>query len=150
MKFLLPLAAAAAFFLGLSAPASADTNLVPLRTIGHWKISASANLCDASGKFEDGTSLEFTIGSSGVALITVVDPKWRIPTSTYDVVTQVDRASAQTFKATGSGTFVMWQIPLTEESINLLSYGRTLRVTLGQTVVSYDLTLSEAAWKAVA
>ena len=39
-------------------------------------------------KFEDGTSLEFTIGSSGVALITVVDPKWRIPTSTYAIPLQ--------------------------------------------------------------
>jgi hypothetical protein len=149
MKSLLPLAAAAAIFCGLSAPAAAD-DWTSLNKIGHWQIRSSERLCEASGVFRDGSLLEFTIGSSGVAIITVQDPKWRIPQGDYEIVTQVDRAPAQTFTATGSGTWVMWKIPLTEESINLLSYGRTLRITLGQMVISYDLALSEAAWKAVA
>jgi hypothetical protein len=150
MKSLLPLAAAAALFLGVVGPARAAAEWTPLGKIGHWKIQATEKLCEASGAFRDGNLLEFTIGSSGVAIITVVDPKWRIPEGDYEIVTQVDRAPPQTFTASGKKSWVMWAIPLTEENINLLSYGRTLKVTLGQTVVSYDLALSEAAWKAVA
>jgi hypothetical protein len=149
MKSLLPLAAAAAFSLGVYGQARAD-DWTSLSKIGHWQIRSAPGVCDASGVFADGTRLEFSINDHQVALISVVDPKWRIPEGIYEIVMQVDRALPQSLKAKGHEAWVMWDIPLTEESINLLSYGRTLRVTLGQEVRSYDLALSEAAWKAVA
>jgi hypothetical protein len=142
------LAVAAALLVNLMPEARADWT--PLNKIGHWQIRSGAGVCDASGVFADGTRLEFSINEHRVALVSVVDPKWSIPEGIYEIVMQVDRAPPQPLKAKGKGAWVMWDIPLTEESINLLSYGRTLRVTLGQTVVSYDLALSEAAWKAVA
>jgi hypothetical protein len=43
----------------------------------------------------------------------------------------------------------MWSIPLDEQSLNLLSHGRALKARIGQTVVSYDLTYSEAVVKAL-
>jgi len=150
MKSLLPLTAAAALFFGFYGEARAADGWTPLSKIGHWQIRHSSKVCDASGVFADGTRLEFSINANQVGLITVVDPKWSIPKGDYDVVTQVDRAPSSKVEAHGEDSWVMWQIPLTEASINLLSYGRTLYLKVGQQTVSYDLALTEAVWKALA
>jgi hypothetical protein len=142
------LAAAVAIFVGFSAPAAAD-DYVPLQSIGHWKIRANATVCDARGTFEDGTRLDFSINAHAAVVFTVVNPSWRIPEGKYDVVTQVDRSAQRTSEADAFGDHVMWWTPVTEETINLLSYGRTLSVKVGQTVLSYDLALSEAVFKAL-
>jgi hypothetical protein len=142
------LAAAAALLVNCSAPVMAG-DYVPLRTIGHWQLRASDHVCDASGVFRDGTRLEFAINTKGALIISVVNPKWSIPKGVYDVVMQVDRAEAKTFAAEAHNAAVDWVIPLTEESLNLLSFGRTLYAKVGTQSFQYDLALSEPVIKAL-
>jgi hypothetical protein len=144
---LLPLAAAAALFLGFSSPAAAETKV--LQKIGHWTIKAADGFCDASGLFQDGTLLEFTINAKRALMVSVVNPKWSIPEGRYQVEMQVDRSDLETFEAKANKTSVIWVIPTNEQSFNLLSHGRTLRARIEQTIVSYDLTYSESVVKAL-
>jgi hypothetical protein len=137
------LAAAAALFLGFYGQAQAD------QTIGHWTISFHDQFCDASGVFQDGTRLEFSINAKGALIVTVVNPQWSIPRGRHQVEMQVDRAETETFEATANRDYVMWSIPLDEQSLNLLSHGRALKARIGQTVVSYDLAYSESVVKAL-
>jgi hypothetical protein len=142
------LTAGMAFCLALPAPALAE--MAPIGTIGHWKLKADAELCHAAGPYENGTSLEFAINSHGAALISIKNSKWRIPaSSSYEVVAQIDQSVTKTFKAEASDTWVMWQIPFTKESINLLSYGQTLYVKVGEQEYQYTLFRSEAMLKAL-
>jgi hypothetical protein len=143
------LAAAAALLIGLSAPAMA-VEITLLQTIGHWKVRTVDKLCIATGEFKDGTLLEFVINAKGALLVSVDNQNWSIPEGhDYEVVMQVDRAEAKTFRAAANKTYVYWQMPMTEASVNLLSYGRTLRAQIGKVAVTYDLALSEPALKAV-
>jgi hypothetical protein len=146
MKSLLPLAAAAALFLGFSAPASAELPL--LKKIGPWQITADDTLCAAYADFTN-TRLMFVINAHGVGTIGITNEKWRIPEGSYEVVMQVDGALSATYEAKADAGHVYWKIPLTEESINLLSYGRHLYVKVGEEIHKYDLTMSRAMLKAL-
>jgi hypothetical protein len=152
MKFKLSvLAAAAALFLGVAGPASAWTPLKTIQTIGHWKIEANELLCQADGKFANGTTLSFAMNAKGAWLVNVLDPRWSINKGDdYKVVMQVDQGPAATFTAWAQDTYVGWEIPETEATFNLLAYGRTLKAQIGSVVVSYDLAHSEAVLKSLA
>jgi len=142
------LAAAAALLVNCSAPVMAE--MAHLRTIGHWEITANDKVCNATGPFRDGTSLEIAFNAKGALMIDVVNPRWSInKRDDYLVVMQVDRAEAQYFPASGHNDRVWWQIPPTEASINLLSYGRTLRAQIGSANLTFDLALSEPVIKSL-
>lgn len=144
------LAAAATLFLGLSGPSAAAGNTTLIEIVGHWKIQAAGALCEAVGEFDDGTTLSFLINSHGALMVAVINPNWRIPAGKYEVVMSVDRAEPGTFRASADGDYVYWQVPATEATLNLFSYGRALRAKIGQAYVSYDLRRSEAAIRALA
>src|SRR5687768_8696313 len=115
------LAAAAALFIGLSAPASAADELVLLGKVGLWQVSADATLCRASLEYEDDAVLTFGINAKGGAGIAIENPQWSIPEGKYQVVSWVDRSKPITFPATASGRAVMWEYPLNDEQFGLLS-----------------------------
>src|SRR4051812_25934299 len=115
------LAAAAAFFLGFSAPASAE--MVPLQTIGHWQITADAALCKARGEYQDGTNLVFSINNKGGLGISIGNDAWAIPKGEYEITMQVDRAAPTDYAAWANTNYVLWFAPLDEATVNLLSYG---------------------------
>jgi hypothetical protein len=150
MKFKLPtLAAAAALLVNCAAPVLARSDITVIEKIGHWTIQADATRCEAVGAFEDDSSLSFLIDSRGVAVVGVGNRNWRIPNGEYEVEMRVDRAEQRTFRAMAEGHWVAWQVPFTEATLNLLSYGRAFRAKIGTAYVSYDLTRSEAAIKAL-
>jgi hypothetical protein len=144
------LAAAAAIFLGLSAPASAADELVSLGKVGLWQVSADATLCRASLEYEDDAVLTFGINSKGGAGIAIENPKWSIPEGKYQVVSWVDRAKPTTFPATASGRAVIWEYPLNDEQFGLLSNGAVLHARIGRAEVRYRLDGSAAVLRALA
>jgi hypothetical protein len=158
LRRIVPLAAVAllagisapALLAGVSAPASASAgDMVPYATIGHWQLSANDGLCKAAGEYENGTVLDFSINAWGVAMIGITNPKWRIPEGSYDVAAQVDRASLGTVSAKAKDTWLYFHFALNEPTINLLSYGKSMYVTVGRDRYQYDLVRSEAMLKAL-
>jgi hypothetical protein len=145
------LAAAAALFLGFSAPASAaaDDDLVPYTTVGHWQIMSSDNECRAHSYYQNGTTLGFYVDVSGHVSIGIGNPKWNIPEGEYAVSAQVDQTKPGHMTARGNRTWIVFGIVGSEGDMNLLSYGRTLYVTLGTQVYQYELIRSEAMLKAL-
>jgi hypothetical protein len=154
MKSLPTLAAAAALFTGFtvfsgfSSPASAG-DWASRGTVGPWQMEATDKVCKARSFHKNGTQLHFAINAKGAAMIGITNPDWKIPEGSYDVVMQVDRAVPATFDATGKDHYVIFAVEFDEPTINLLSYGRTLFVTVGQQSYQYDLTMSEAMLKAL-
>jgi hypothetical protein len=154
MKSLPTLAAAAALFTGFtvfsgfSSPASAG-DWASRGTVGPWQMEATDTVCKARSFHKNGTQLHFAINAKGAAMIGITNPDWKIPEGSYDVVMQVDRAVPATFDATGKDHYVIFAVEFDEPTINLLSYGRTLFVTVGQQSYQYDLTMSEAMLKAL-
>jgi hypothetical protein len=138
------LAAAAALFIGLTAPAAAGDDFVSLGSIGPWSLAADATVCRAEAAYKNGTSLDFFINSKGGAHMAVVHPNWNIPSGEYEVEVWVDRATATRFTAKATEGWVLWHFPLIERNVNLLSYGRTLYVKIGGQSYQYDLTRSKA------
>jgi hypothetical protein len=66
------------------------------------------------------------------------------------VTAQVDRSKLVTFRAAAQDGWVLWQYEqyeLNEPTLNLLSFGRTLYVTIGTETYQYDLVRSEAMLK---
>jgi hypothetical protein len=153
MKSLPILAASAALFVGFSVVAgfsgAARAEMKPLHTIGHWKITANDNLCLASGGYQNGTLLSFSINAKGGAMISVKNPGWHIPKGAYEIVTQVDRATPQRVKATAEDQFLVFEFWFNEPTINLLSNGRTMFLTIGTQSFEYDLMQSGAMLKAL-
>lgn len=148
MKSLLPLAAAAALSLGVYGEARAE--MAPYTTIAHWRITADAELCKASGEYQDGTVLNFYINAKGAAAVGIENQKWTtLPKGTYEVTMQVDRAAPTTLEAKAGPGWVVWLVPFDEPTINLLSYGNMLYVQVGSQKHQYKLDRSEAAWKAL-
>jgi hypothetical protein len=138
LRRLTTLAAAAALLAGISAPASAG-GFVHLQTIKHWKISAAEDLCMARGEYVDGTYLQFAIGTKPMVIVAIEDPRWDIPEGRYDVAAWVDRAEPRTFSAMAGERFVIWDVPLNEEQITVLSRAATLSVRIGKASYKYDL-----------
>lgn len=153
LRRIVPLAAAVALLAGISAPAWAVRSTLPdmthIATIGHWEISADATLCNAIGAYQNGTELHFTINAKGGAMIGVVNPNWHIPEGSYEVVTQVDRAPPQTATANAKDDWLVFSFAMNEPTINLLSYGKTMYLTIGRDRYQYDLIRSEAMLKAL-
>jgi hypothetical protein len=148
MKFKLPLAAAAALFLGVVGPAAAGDE-TPLGTIGHWQMTAKDGFCQARGAYKNGTHLSFVINDKGVAMISIENDNWHIPKGSYPVEVQVDRAGRDTATATADDGWIVFEFALNEPTINLLSYGRTMFVTVGRDRYQYDLVRSELMLKAL-
>jgi hypothetical protein len=147
MKSLL-LAAAAALSLGFSAPAGAE--LTPIGAVGPWKILADAGLCQAGATYKNGTQLSFFINTKAELWVSVSSDGWVIPAGDYVVETQVDRSQRAKHPAKVIDNWVLWQIAMADHNLNLLSYGRTLYLTVGSQEYQYDLTRSEAMLKALA
>jgi hypothetical protein len=131
------LAAAAALFTGLSAPASAADPEVSLGTAGGWDMSADNDTCAGGKKYANGTSLIFD------------NPAWKIPKGTYPVVAQVDRAPPVTFQAHANGDLVALQWGISQDEINLVSYGAVFRVKIGRADYSYRLDGTAAMLQAL-
>ena len=74
---------------------------------------------------------------------------WRIPEGAYEVITQIDRRDPQKVNATGQGQVVAFEFWFNEPTINLLSYGMKLYVTVGQSRYEYHLDRSEGMLKAL-
>lgn len=143
------LAAAAALLVNCSAPAMAgDWTLQG--AVGPWQMETTDKVCKARTAYKNGTQLHFAINANGAAIIGITNPDWKIPKGSYDVVMQVDRAVPATVSATAKDHYLLFQVEFDEPTINLLSYGRTLFVTVGQQSYQYDLTMSEAMLKALA
>jgi hypothetical protein len=148
MKSLSTLAATAALFICLSAPAQAG-DWASQGTIGPWRMAASASACEARAAYKNGTELIFAINARGANMIAIANPNWHIPKGSYEVVVQVDRSTPDKAKADADDDFLVFQFALNEPTINLLSYGRTLFLTVGQQNYQYDLVRSEAMLKAL-
>jgi hypothetical protein len=148
MKSLLPLAAAAALFLGVVGSARAS-DMEPYGTVGHWQINGNDKVCRAHSDFQNGTTLTFYINVSGGLSISIRNPKWDIPEGKYEVSAQVDRTNPGRMTAAGYGTVVFFGLVGSESDFNLLSYGRMLYVTVGAQVYQYELYRSEAMLKAL-
>jgi hypothetical protein len=142
------LAAAAALFLNASTAVHAG-DMTRLPSVDHWKMAADDEVCRAEGSYLNGTFLHFFINAKGGMYLGVSHPEWSIPDGSYNVTAQVDRAPATTFKANASDGWVVWEIVLNEHDLNLLSYGRTLSVTLGRWLYQYELTGTAAMLKAL-
>jgi len=142
------LAAAAALLVNCSAPVMADS-WTPFGTIGHWHLTASDKSCRARAEYQNGTYLSFALNGFGAAMISIENPGWHIPEGSYEVVTQVDRTAPEKVKATAQGDFLLFQFYFNEPTMNLLSYGRTLSVTVGTQSYQYNLVQSEAVLKAL-
>lgn len=149
MKSLTTLAAAAALSLSLSAPASADDSWTDRGSVGPWRMASSDTVCKAMGDHNNGTQVSFAINSHGAAMIILDNPSWNIPKGSYPVVTQIDRTAPQKVKATAEKDYLIFEFYLNETTLNLLSYGRKLSVTVGTQVYEYALTRSEAMLKAL-
>jgi hypothetical protein len=143
------LAAAAALFTGLSAPASAADPEVSLGTAGGWDMSADNDTCAGGKKYANGTSLIFGVRTDGVAVIVIDNPAWKIPKGTYPVVAQVDRAPPVTFQAHANGDLVALQWGISQDEINLVSYGAVFRVKIGRADYSYRLDGTAAMLQAL-
>jgi hypothetical protein len=137
MKSLLPLAAAAALFLGLSAPASAAP--VKYAVVGNWEIYNNATYCTATATYEDYSSLQFNLGVSGSANIAIWNPRWDIPKGTHTVVASVDRAPPEAFRAEADGVHVMMPWTPDEDQINLVSNGAVFRAMVGREIYKFRL-----------
>jgi hypothetical protein len=150
MKSTLPTlaAAAAALFLGLSAPAAAD-DYVSLGSVGNWQIFKTSTHCTGTGGFRNGTRLTFNISPSGAATIVIFNNQWDIPEDKYSVTASVDRAQPVTLDALGGGKLVQMIWPLTPEQINLMSNGVVFRANVGVASYEYGLTGSGAMLRAV-
>lgn len=154
MKSLLPLAAAAALFTGFtvfagfSAPATAG-EMTSRGTVGPWEMTGGDKSCMARKADKNGTHLSFAINAHGEAMIAIENPNWKIPKGKYEVVTQVDRTEAQRVGAEAEDFFLIFGFHLNEPTLNLLSYGRTLSVTVGTQTYQYELTRTEAMLKAL-
>jgi hypothetical protein len=142
------LAAAAALFLGLSAPASAG-DMAPIGTIGHWQITANETLCKAHGEYQDGTNLEFAINAKGGLSISIGNNAWAIPEGKYEITMQVDRTAPTDHAARAKANYVVWFASLDEATVNRLSYGNALHVKVGYQAFHYKLARSEAVMKAL-
>jgi hypothetical protein len=149
MKSLLPLAAAAALFLGFSAPAAAG-DMVRLETVGPWQIYGNETLCRAQSPFVNGTTLYFYVNAQNGVSIAISNPKWRIPEGSYEVFAQVDRTPPGRMAATAKDGWLIFGIAATENDINLLAYGKTLYVTVGAQTYQYHLAGSAAMLTALA
>jgi hypothetical protein len=147
MKSLLPLAAAAALFLGFSAPASAD--MASLGTAGNWVISADDSLCTAHAGYQDGTKLGFAINSTGVASLSIQNPTWNIPEGNYSVVSWVDRSAPLKHEAAAARGWIVWHPAFSLETLNLLSQGAVLYAQVGRQTYDYRLTGSAEMVRAV-
>jgi hypothetical protein len=149
MKSLLPLAVAAALSIGFYGEARAG-DWTSQGTVGPWQMEATDKVCKARSFYKNGTQLHFAINAKGAAMIGITNPDWSIPEGSYEVVMQVDRAVPSPITATGKNHYVLFQVEFDEPTINLLSYGRTLFVTVGQQNYQYELYRSEAMLKALA
>jgi hypothetical protein len=143
---LLPLAAAAALFIGLSAPAAAE---VSLGSAGGWNITANDTVCAGSMIFDNGTALGFGIYADGRGAIIIKNKNWNIPKGNYPVVSSIDRTKPTTFNAQGNGQSVVWAWEINEDEINLVSNGAVLRATIGRAEYSYRLNGSAEMLRAV-
>jgi hypothetical protein len=141
------LAAAAALFIGLSAPAAAD--MTSLGAVGPWQIAADAEVCQAVAPYKNGTQLYFFINANGALVLGVARPNWAIPAGNYQVSVGVDTTERRSHTAKAADGWIVWEIAASQDNFNLLSYGRTLYVTVGQQSYQYDLTRSEAMLKAL-
>jgi hypothetical protein len=137
MKSLLPLAAAAALFLGLSSSASAAP--VKYAEVGNWEIYNNGTYCTANARYENDSALQFNLGVSGSANIAIWNPRWKIPKGTYTVVASVDRSRPVTFQAEADGYYVMLPWKLDEDEINLVSNGVIFRAMVGQETYKFSL-----------
>jgi hypothetical protein len=152
MNFKLSTLAAVAALLAFCLPEARAEDMAPMEfigAVGQWRINANDKLCQAKALYADDTVLEFVINSRGAAFISIENPKWTIPKGDYEIFWWVDRAPVTTHTAAGRNTWLWWQFPLNEESINLLSYGRTLYVMAGQQSYRYELVRSEAMLKSL-
>lgn len=139
MKSLPTLAAAAALFLGFSAPASASGEPVKYATVRNWEIYSNGTYCTANAKYENGSSLQFNFDTEGRANIAIWNSRWKIPKGTYQVVVAVDRTPPKTFRAEADGYYVMMPWELNEEQINIMSNGVVFRATVGRELYEYSL-----------
>jgi len=145
MKSLLPLAAAAVLFTGFtvfsgfSSPASASDAPVKYATVRNWVIYNNGAHCTANAKYEDGSTLQFNIGTNGGANIAIWNPRWNIPKGNYTVVVAIDRAQAETIEAEADGYYVMMPWQVNEARMNLVSNGVVFRAMLGQEIYEYNL-----------
>jgi hypothetical protein len=148
---LLPLAAAAALFLGFSAPASAADDYASLGKAGGWNIIANSIACLGGRDYANGTTLSFAIRTDGNGRISIWNDNWSIPKGKYPVTLSVDRVRPVTFEGetgdTGKVVSVWWK--LSPDEINLVSYGAVLNVTVGKAEYQYRLVGSEAMLKAL-
>jgi hypothetical protein len=142
------LAAAAALFIGLSAPAAAD-DYVTVATVGTWTILADETLCKAQSEYEDGSTLTFGINAKGGAALSIDDPKWSIPEGEFPVVAWVDRIERRTFTATAKDTWIVFGFALNEGSIAALSNGAVLNLEVGRSTYRYRLTRSAEMLRAL-
>jgi hypothetical protein len=149
---LLPLAAAAALFLGFSAPVHAADEYVSIGKAGGWDVIASSFACVGSRAYANGTTLAFMMRTDGAGRISVMNERWSIPQGEeYPVTLSVDRVPPVTFRGeagdTGRVVSVWWK--LTPDEINLVSYGAVLNATVGKAEYQYRLVGSEAMLKAL-
>lgn len=147
MKSLLPIAAAAALFLGFSAPASAKS--ASLGTAGGWAISTEAGNCHGTMEYANDTALVFSITSDGRAGISVYNPRWNIPKGQYRAWVGVDRNGPGEFEVRADGDLVFMPWQLRSDQIELVARGAVLHVMVGAQSIDYRLEGSAAMLAAV-
>jgi hypothetical protein len=145
------LAAAAAIFLGLSAPAAADP-LSVLGSAGGWRIKGNHEACVGDRWFaENGTTLAFAVYVSGSAAILIQNRLWDIPAGTYPVTVSIDRGSSATFQtsfyAKEQALVLDWN--LTADQISVVAGGSVFYAKVGFANYQYSLSGSAEMLRAV-
>jgi hypothetical protein len=139
------LAAAAAIFLGFSAPAAAAGS--PTKShgaAGGWEIVSDSAGCAGSKVFANDTGLTFIFMFDGSTAISIGSEKWNIPKGEYPVTAAVDRAPTSKFRGHAGGRFVVLPWNMTADEANLIAYGAVLRVKIGSSEYAYRLDGSAA------
>ena len=145
------LAAAAALFLSLSAPAAAAP-LSVLGSAGGWTIKGNHEACVGDRSFaENGTTLAFVAYVSGSAAIYIQNRRWNIPAGTYPVTVSIDRGASATFKtsfyAKEQALVLDWN--LTADQIRVVAGGAVFYAKVGSANYQYSLSGSAEMLRAV-
>jgi hypothetical protein len=147
LRALMPLAIATTVYASLPTDKARAGELIDYATIGWWTLAANDGVCRAKAEFDNDTALSVVINHWGALILSVQNPSWRIPEGQYSVVWSIDRAAPMTVTAEAKSNWLYWVIPLNEASVNLMSYGGGLHVTVGRERYSYDLRYSAAVLK---
>lgn len=131
---------AACALLALAGPAR-GADVRDVGTVGPWRVVAGPGHCAASSEHQNGTLLGFGVDVDGNTWMRITNLAWKIPSGSYRVRVQFDRAQPGDMDASASdtGKSITVQFTMDEAGYNLITRGAVLRVTLGSTDYRYAL-----------